>query len=60
MPRYEVTEQRMYESIILIESDNEKDAELLRGEILDEVETDSYGYKLVSIEKVDDNAEFIS
>jgi hypothetical protein len=38
---------------MLIDAENEQAAKSGQGEIVDEAETDSYGYEIVSIEEVD-------
>jgi hypothetical protein len=58
MPRFKVVEQRMYEATYLIDADNEQSARKLNGDIVVEDEApDSWGYDIVSVEEVDEDAE---
>jgi hypothetical protein len=48
----------MYEATYLIDADNEQSARKLNGDIVVEDEApDSWGYDIVSVEEVDEDAE---
>jgi hypothetical protein len=53
MLRYRVTEKRAYISTILIDADDEEDARMCQGEIIDESSTDSWSDEIVSVKEVD-------
>ncbi len=51
--KYKVIEKRMLVVEYEIEAETEEKAKQLDGEILDEQETDNYGYDLVSCEEME-------
>jgi hypothetical protein len=57
MPRYRVTETRSYKVAYLIDAEDEGAALRLDGEIVSEVETDSYSESIDDAEQVADDEE---
>jgi hypothetical protein len=57
MPRYRVDETRSYKVAYLIDAEDEDAAGRLAGEIVSEVETDSYSESTDSVEQVADDEE---
>ena len=53
MKKYKVIEKRMSVVEYEIEAESEEAAKQLEGEIIDEQETDNYGYDLVSCEEIE-------
>lgn len=53
MKKYKVIEKRMSVVEYEIEAESEEAAKQLEGEIIDEQETDNYGYELVSCEEIE-------
>lgn len=52
--KYKVKEKRMQVVEYIIEADTLEEAGRLEGIILDETETDNYGYELVSCKETDE------
>lgn len=60
MPRYQVTEKRMYEATYIIDAETEERAEHLDGAIISEWDDSaggSEGYEMLSCEQVADDFE---
>jgi hypothetical protein len=55
--RYHVTELRAYEVEYVIDADSEQDAKALKGEILEEIVHESYGYEHLGTNEVDEDFE---
>lgn len=53
LKKYKVIEKRMSVVEYEIEAESEEAAKQLKGEIIDERETDNYGYDLVSCEEIE-------
>jgi hypothetical protein len=59
MPRFKVLEKRAYTHGVFIDAEDEEAASHFQGEIVEESETDSYGDEILSVEQVDDDAEYL-
>lgn len=59
MPRYQVVEHRMHKSGYLIDAASEDDARGLNGDVIDEANTDDWGYEVLSVEEVDQDTNVV-
>ena len=59
MPRYLVIEHRMHKSGYLIDAESEDAAQGLDGDIVDEANTDDWGYEILSVEEVNPETDTV-
>lgn len=59
MPRFRIVEERCFKSGILIDAVDEDAAQRGDGDIIETAETDSWGFRLLEVEEVDADAEYL-